>query len=87
MENILNITETYDTPGIIFDSPKNIFEISGRSLPENTKEFYAPVMQWLSEYVKKPNKETLFTFKLDYLNSSSTRKIIEMIFLLQNIKP
>ena len=86
MLTVLNIAQTPDSPGILFDKDKNVFEISGRSLPENTGKFYEPIIQWLEEYVKAPNSETVVTFKFDYFNSSTAKKIVEMISLLEKIR-
>jgi len=86
MGNALIISETQDSPGVIFDREKKIFEIAGRSLPENTGKFYAPVIRWLEEYANHPNEDTLFVFKLDYFNSSSAKKYIEIISALERIK-
>ncbi len=85
MENNLFIEETQDTPKIVLDRTNGILEISGRSLPENAVKFYLPVIQWLEEYITKPNAQTHFEFKLDYFNSSSTKKIFEIITILEKL--
>ena len=85
MENRLNIEETQDTPKILFDKQNGVFEISGRSLPENAIKFYAPVLKWLEEYSATPNSSTSFEYKLDYFNSAYTTKIYEIISLLEKL--
>lgn len=44
---ILNLKGTEDTPTILLDKKNGIFEISGRSLPEDSAEFYTPVIEWI----------------------------------------
>ncbi|MFY9309521.1 MAG: DUF1987 domain-containing protein [Bacteroidia bacterium] len=83
MENRLVIEETQDTPRVFFDKASGVFEISGRSLPENAIKFYTPVLRWLEEYVASPNAKTCFDFKLDYFNSASTKKIYEIVSLME----
>ncbi len=85
MLNSLIIEETQDTPKIVLDKANEIFEISGRSLPENAIKFYAPVILWLEEYITTPNPTTPLTFKLDYFNSASTKKIYEIISILEKL--
>lgn len=85
MKNSLIIEETHDTPKIILDKSKGVFEISGRSLPENAVKFYAPVLQWMERYIVAPNPTTHFEFKLDYFNSASTKKIFEIITVLEKL--
>ena len=41
----LNIKGTAETPNVIFDPANNLFEISGKSLPEDGKEFYNPLLK------------------------------------------
>jgi hypothetical protein len=85
MKNSLIIEETQDTPKIILDKSAGIFEISGRSLPENAVKFYAPVLQWIEEYAQTPKQTTHFEFKLDYFNSASTKKIFEIVVILEKL--
>ncbi len=82
----LKIEATIDTPAIILDSNNNHFEISGKSYPEDTKEFYGPVLAWIDLYVSSPNKETTFIFKLKYFNSSSYKPIFDILNKLHIIK-
>jgi len=77
--------ETEDRPWVVLDKEKNTFEIGGRSLPENSEDFYFPIKQWLIDYAVLPNKLTHFNFKLDYFNSASARKLIEILMLLKKI--
>src|SRR5437016_2187431 len=85
MENSLIIEETADTHKIILDNEKGVFEISGRSLPENAVTFYAPVILWLEDYINKVNQATHFTFKLDYFNSASAKKVFEIVTVLEKL--
>lgn len=82
----LRIEATIDTPGIILDSTKNEFEISGKSYPEDTKEFYHNVLHWMDLYVVTPNPKTNFVFKLKYFNSSSYKPIFDILAKLETIK-
>ncbi len=57
---MLKIAETDETPKIIFDKVRQVFEVSGRSFPEDSVEFYTPVFQWLKQYADEPNSTTAF---------------------------
>jgi len=76
---------TADTPTIVLDPANDTFEISGRSYPEDTLEFYTPLLQWIETYVSSPNSETKFVFKLQYFNSSSYKPIFDILSQLENI--
>jgi hypothetical protein len=83
--NALNLEATQDTPHIILDKANGIFEVSGRSLPEDVIEFYTPVIEWIQGYAKTPNTKTVFTFKLDYFNTASSKLILELLKTLTGI--
>jgi hypothetical protein len=75
-----------DTPKVVLDKEKNIFELSGKSLPEDVIKFYDPIYQWLKEYVVSPNDETIMKLKIDYFNSASHKAINYMLEILSDIE-
>lgn len=75
----LIINGTDDTPSITFDHKSGIFEISGKSLPEEVVNFYAPVIDWVENYVINPNDNTIIKLKLMYFNSASQRYLLELL--------
>lgn len=83
---IINLEGTEDTPKIILDKGNGIFEISGRSLPEDSAEYYQPVLDWISEYGNEPLAETIFTFKLEYFNTASSKLILDILTSLEDIE-
>lgn len=75
----LLISEKKFLPSINLDKEKNIFKIKGKSIPEDSGEFYRVVFEWIDEYFKSPNPETILEFDLEYYNSSSARDIANII--------
>jgi len=73
---------TNSTPAICFDPDTHILRISGESYPENSFDFYAPVIVWL-----KVNLPELAEFTLDisvnYMNSSSTKCILDIMDIME----
>ena len=82
----LKIAKTDDTPGITLDKALGTFEISGRSLPEDAVDFFEPAFVWLRAYAKAPNPATAFVFKLEYLNTASSKIVQDLLSLLEQIK-
>ena len=82
---ILNLEGTEDTPKIILDKKNGIFEISGRSLPEDSAEFYRPVIDWIKQYGASPNPTTEFVLKLEYFNTASSKLILDVLSALEDI--
>ena len=81
----LHIVGTDETPEILLDKSKGIFRISGRSLPEDCVEFYRPVLEWIEHYGNKPNTATAFEFKLDYVNTASSKLVQDVMMALEII--
>lgn len=79
----LIIEAQIDSPEVMLDPNTNIFSISGISHPENAKEFYQRIQDWLDMYFEekrnnKPNKIVIdLSFK--YLNSSSYKFLQEIL--------
>jgi hypothetical protein len=84
METI-KILGTDDTPTVILDAENDIFEISGRSLPEDVTAFYDPILNWLDEYAASPNAKTFFTFKLVYFNTASSKLLLDILMKLEEM--
>ena len=83
MKNLI-IKATKYTPSINFDYSNGNFCISGKSYPENTFDFYKPVIKWAEEYFQNStNKKTFVTLDLEYLNSSSLKAYFDLFDILE----
>lgn len=82
----LKLNGTEDTPQITLDKTSNTFELSGRSLPEDSAEFFQPVLDWLDQYKDTPNPATSFTFKLEYFNTASSKLILDILSKLEEVE-
>ena len=84
MEKI-DLERTEDTPKVLLDAENRLFEIEGRSLPENAVEFYMPIINWLKEYSELQNNNIVFNFKLEYFNTASAKQITKLLIVLQQL--
>jgi len=82
---LLRIERTDKSPRVIFDPVDKQFELSGKSLPENVMEFYAPVLKWLNSYKEKPAASTEFNIKLIYFNTASSKMILDILLILEEM--
>ncbi|MEN8122532.1 MAG: DUF1987 domain-containing protein [Bacteroidota bacterium] len=85
MERIL-IGATQKSPLVHMDAKKGLIEISGRSTPEDTDKVFGPIVHWIEQYVKEPQKKTIVNFHFEYFNSSTTKALMRLINKLQIIK-
>jgi hypothetical protein len=79
----LQITKTVSTLGVDFDAENGTLELSGSSYPENSERFFSPILEWIEGYISKVGKPILLNFKLDYLNTSSTKCILDIVEILE----
>ncbi len=85
MKDVFYIEPSNDHPKVVLDKANNTFEVIGKSLPEDVNEFYDPIVAWLREYSKNPNPETVFVLNLEYYNSATVRKIVDILVVLEGM--
>lgn len=79
----INIEKTELTPSVLLDEVEGLIEIKGDSLPENTQEFYSPLMNGLKEYFQNPQSKTTVNLEITYFNSSSSKLFFDFFDLLE----
>lgn len=80
--NTLTLEATQYTPFISLD-PAGVLTITGKSYPENTFEFYKPVMAWLESYFDgSPADKTVLNMEIIYFNSSSSKLFFDLFDIL-----
>ncbi|MES2567905.1 MAG: DUF1987 domain-containing protein [Bacteroidota bacterium] len=77
------IAATANTPDIKFDMDKGELNISGRSIPENSIEFYNPLFSALDRYLSNTNNSTVLNIQLEYYNSSSSACLLSVFKKLE----
>ncbi len=75
----LEISPSNNTPHIILDVEANNLLIEGKSFPEDSKEFYRPVIEWMDELKATNPKQIKISFNLFYLSSSSIISIKQFL--------
>lgn len=84
METLI-IEKTQSTPYVYFDKTTNVLIIKGESFPENSAKFYAPVLEWLKEYILTlDNEKVTMQFEIVYFNSSTSKVFMTILDLLQS---
>lgn len=68
---------TRRTPGILLEPGR--ISIMGRSISENPGELYRPAYEWIREYIRNNHTETTVEFGFEYINTSSTKWIYNII--------
>jgi hypothetical protein len=81
----ISIEGTSKTPTVVFDSQEGFLELKGRSIPENSIEFYKPIVESLNDYSDGPNETTKVNIQLEYFNTSSSKCILDLFKKLESI--
>lgn len=83
--NKLIIAASKITPEINFDGNSGIFKISDKSYPENVNDFYTSIFDYINEYSKNPQKNTILEFNWNYFNSGTAFIISKLIYTFKEI--
>ncbi|MCQ2607480.1 MAG: DUF1987 domain-containing protein [Bacteroidales bacterium] len=84
MDNI-TMEGSAKTPELNFDASTGIFDLKGRSIPENSVEFYKPVLEWLDQYATQAQAKTVLNVQLEYFNTSSSKCILDLLKKFEKI--
>lgn len=79
----LHIDKTSNTPKADFNASTGIMTIEGRSIPENPSDFYQTLLNWLVHYYQAPQPLTEFHIKLEYINSGSSKALLDVFRLIK----
>jgi len=83
--NAIRLIGTDDTPGVVLDKEAGKFELSGRSMPEDVVAFFQPILDWIEDYKDSPNSKTVFDFKLTYFNTASSKLLMDILMMLEEM--
>ncbi len=93
MEKLI-IEPTLNTPRVILDPENNQFHFSGESRPEDVRNFFIPILEWLEKYTteqiaqngtgEKSDRE--FHFNFEYFNSTSAKYILDLFKILSKFQ-
>lgn len=81
----LIIEPTSKTPGIIFDPERGIFDIKGKSIPDDAEQFYNGILEWFDDYLMQPKNETVLSIDLEYFNISSSKRLLFILYKLNEL--
>jgi len=81
MDN-LQIAKTKYTMGINFNKDTGDLDMAGSSYPENALDFFNPIINWIKNYISEVNKQMVMNIRLNYLNTSSTKCILDIFEIL-----
>lgn len=85
MLDYLEIPADETTPHVVLDPAKGTISISGVSFPEDASTTFAPVDQWIKDYLAQPCDQTTLIFNLEYFNSATSRFLAATLVALEDL--
>jgi len=76
---------TDTTPKVNFDPQNGVFVMQGKSIPNDAEPFYAELLEWMDDYITRPNAVSHLEIQLDYFNISSSKRILFMFYKFDEI--
>ena len=61
---------------------EGFISIKGHSIPQDPKNIYKPVLQWVKDYIKDPAPHTEVSLNIDFCDTDSTKAIFDILKLL-----
>lgn len=81
----LELRATAKTPFVSLNGETGEMIIRGRSIPDNSEEYWQPILQWFYAYSTEPNKITSFIFDMEYFNMSSSKPILFLLHKMNDL--
>ena len=83
MEDLI-IKGTTKTPEVSFLTADRKLTLSGRSIPENSIQFYEPLLTWANSFCSEDPGHIEVHIKLEYFNTSSSNCLLDLFKRLEN---
>lgn len=78
----VDIPATSSSPLIRFDPTTATLLMAGESYPENSFEFYEPLLAWLKEALTSLDALRV-EISISYMNSSSTKCVLDLLDIME----
>lgn len=75
----IEVEATPKTPYLMLDPANKTIVINGRSIPENSVQFYTPVFEALDKWIAEKTKDKInVSVRLEYFNTSSSKCVLDI---------
>lgn len=81
----LAIEASKTSPEIVL-KPSGTLRFKGRSIHENTQDFFDSVIKWIDAYLNDPADTTFVDIQLEYFNSATAKYIVIMLQRLKDVR-
>ena len=84
-KNNISIAGSQSTPSVTGDWALGLLRMQGDSYPENSFEFFGPIIEWLERLLKETQLPLRLELRLVYMNTSSVKAMMDIFDLLEEV--
>lgn len=66
------------SPEVNFDAASGVLRMTGESYPENSFEFYAPLLAWVQDYLETASQPVHLVLQLSYINTGTVKALLDL---------
>lgn len=81
----LFIEATHKTPLVSLDAEAGELVIKGRSIPNDSANFWQQLIDWFNLYALSPKSYTLVKLDIEYFNVSSSKYLLNLLYKLNDL--
>ncbi len=75
----LTFAATASSPRVRSDAEAGLLELAGESYPENSFEFFQPILAWVEDFLARDDRPLGVELRLTYLNTSSIKCMMDLL--------
>ena len=75
---------TTSTPAVDFDAASGLLVLTGESYPENSFDFFKPLLDWVEAFLAQSEGPIRLQIGLTYMNTSSIKSMMDLLDLLED---
>jgi hypothetical protein len=79
----LSFSASQSTPSVAASWEGGTLQMQGDSYPENSFEFFAPILAWIESYLEEASGPLRLELRLLYLNTSSVKAMMDIFDTLE----
>lgn len=79
----LNMPASQSTPEVSTDLAQGVMTMRGDSYPENSFEFFGPVLDWVEQFLAQESRPLRLELHVAYMNTSSVKAMMDLFDLLE----
>ena len=83
LDNLTYIA-TGSSPSVLADEAAGMLILTGESYPENSFEFFRPILTWVADFLERDGRALTLELRLTYLNTSSIKCMMDLLDLMED---